>query len=230
MKKIIKLTTYAVVALALTFMACKKKKNQPTPETPAVIQNLPEVITTLRIYIWDSITNIAITGSPFSFKDPDGINGTQIGTFLNNGTDSVITLTSNTTYKTRVVILDETKNPTDSTSNIVAGAESDQHMFFYNGDPTNNATNNGNTIIKSGYPNYSVKLNGSNIRLRYTDVDINTTTTRNIGLNTYLKTSTSTTGTKYPFITTLRHQPGVKDGTYAPGETDIEINFKIKVN
>lgn len=230
MKKSIKLTIYVIVALTITFMACKKKKNEPSPETPPVIQNPPEVITTLRIYIWDSITNIAITGSPFSFKDPDGANGSIVGTFLNNGVDSVITLAANTTYKTRVVILDESKNPIDSTSNIVAGSESDQHMFFYNGDPSNNTNNKGNTIIKSGYPNYSLKLNGSNIRLRYTDVDINTTATRNIGLNTYLKTSTSTAGTKYPFITTLRHQPGIKDGTYAPGETDIEIDFKVKVN
>ncbi len=226
----LKMAAYLAAALTLSLSACKKDKKDPEPEPAPVIPptNEPEVITTLRVYIWDSITNNAITGSPFSFKDPDG-DGGQAGGFLNGGSDSVINLTANTTYKTRVVILDETKTPTDSTSNVVAGEESDQHMFFYNGDPANNANNNGNTIIKSNYPNYSVKLNGSNIRLRYTDIDINATTTRNIGLQTYMKTSIATSG-KYPFIAALRHQPGVKDGTYAPGETDVEITFKVKVN
>jgi len=233
MKKTNKIATcaLAVLVLSMSLIACKKKKEaQPDPATPPAQQNTPEIITTLRIYIWDSITNLPHAGSPFSFYDPDGADGSVVGTFLNNGSDSVIILSANTTYKTRVVILDESKNPIDSISKIVAGEESDQHMFFYNGDPAKNSNNNGNSIIKSSYPNYSVKLNGSNIRLRYNDVDINTTTPRNVGLNTYLKTAMSTSGTKYPFIATLRHQPGTKDGTYTPGETDIMINFKVKVN
>jgi hypothetical protein len=233
MKQTIKMLAYVAVALSLSLMACKKKKKDPEPEPAPVTPpaNDPEVITTLRIYIWDSITNTAIAGSPFSFKDPDGDGGIA-GGFLNNGADSVITLTANTTYKTRVIILDETKNPVDSTSNDVGIDEGWEHMFFYNGNPANSGNNNGNTILVSGYPNYTVKLNGSNIRIRYTDADngvANGKPTRNIGLQTYLKTS-SATSIKYPFITTLRHQPGEKDGTYAPGETDVEVTFKVKVN
>jgi|GEM_PF-487173 len=233
MKKNLKIAAYAVAALALTFTACKKDKKDPEPAPAPVIPapNLQEVVTTVRIYIWDSINNTAITGSPFSFKDPDG-DGGQAGGFLNGGADSVITLNANTTYKTRVIILDETKNPVDSTSNEVGEDESYEHMFFYNGNPANSGNNNGNTIVNAAYPNYTVKLNGSNIRIRYTDTDngaANSKPVRNTGLETYMKTSTATLG-KYPFITTLRHQPGAKDGTYAPGETDVEIAFKVKVN
>lgn len=28
---------------------------------------------------------------------------------------------------------------------------------------------------------------------------------------------------------TLRHQPGVKDGTYAPGDTDVEVDFTLEI-
>ncbi|PBQ30457.1 hypothetical protein CNR22_01305 [Sphingobacteriaceae bacterium] len=233
MKFTFKLAAFTAILFTLIFASCKKDKKNTEPETPptASEDNDPEVVTTVRIYIWDSITNTNITGSPFTFKDPDGDGGLP-GGFLNSGTDSVITLTANTSYKTRLVILDETKNPADSTSNAIATDEGYEHMVFYNGDPSQSTTSSGNTIIKSGYPNYSVKLNGSDIRLRYSDSDngaAHANPTRNIGLETFLKTSSANT-VKFPFIVTLRHQPNAKDGTYAPGETDVSIAFKVKVN
>ncbi|MBX3163603.1 MAG: hypothetical protein KF900_03925 [Bacteroidetes bacterium] len=217
--------------LAFTFSNCDKNKKKIEPEQPAPpVQNEQEVITTLRIYLWDSITNAEISGSPFSFKDPDGEGG-QAGAFLNNGADSVINLSANTTYKTRIVILDETKNPVDSISNEVE-EESYEHMIFYNGNLDEASGNRGNTILHAGYPNYTVKLNGSDIRIRYIDKDNGAEhgkQTRNIGLETYLKTSNATSG-KFPFIITLKHQPDEKDGTYSPGETDVMVEFKVKVN
>lgn len=232
MKFTLKLVALAALIFTFTFSSCKKNKKDPEPETPpAVEENEPEVITTLRIYLWDSITNTALTGSPFTFKDPDG-DGGQPGAFLNTGADSLITFAANTTYKARVVILDETKSPVDSTSNHIGSDESYEHMVFYNGDPSQNSNNNGNTVVNAGYPNYTVKLNGSQIRLRYTDSDngaVKGSSTRNIGLETYLKTSSAYTGS-YPFTVTLRHQPNAKDGTYAPGESDVSVTFKVKVN
>lgn len=233
MKFTLKLVAFAALIFTFTFSSCKKNKNDPEPETPPPVigENDPEVVTTLRIYIWDSITNTALAGSPFTFKDPDG-DGGQPGAFLNSGADSLINFAANTIYKTRVVILDETKNPVDSTSNDIAMDEGYEHMLFYNGDPSQNANNSGNTIVNAGYPNYTIKLNGSNISMRYVDSDngaAHGSSTRNIGLETFLKTSSSYAGS-YPFIVTLRHQPGVKDGTYAPGETDVSVTFKVKVN
>jgi len=231
MKLTFKLMAAMAILFTIALTACKKHKDPEPTSPPSTAENDPEVITTLRIYIWDSITNAAINGSPFTFKDPDG-DGGQSGSFLNNGVDSVINLSANTTYKTRVIILDETKNPVDSTSNDIGIDEGYEHMFFYNGDPSQSNNNSGNTILKSGYPNYTVKLNGSVVRIRYTDSDngaAHGNPTRNIGLQTYLTTSSAST-TKFPFIATLRHQPGVKDGTYAPGETDVSVEFKVKVN
>jgi hypothetical protein len=232
MKTISNIASYLLIAVMTCSASCKKDKKTDTASDPPKDTNETEVVTTLKIYLWDSISNTALAGSPFSFKDPDG-DGGQAGAFLNNGLDSVINLAANKVYKTRVVILDETKNPADSISKVVAGEESYEHMLFYNGNPANNSNNKGNAIIKSGYPNYSVKLNGSNIVLRYTDTDNGTAKgkiARNIGLETYLRTTTSTSG-KFPFLISLRHQAeGTKDGTYNPGETDVEVGFKVSVN
>ena len=84
-----------MAALAQTFTACKKNKKEPQP-APVPEPNSTEVVTTLRIYIWDSITNAAIAGSPFSFNDPEG-DGYVAGAFLNSGADSDINLIANTT-------------------------------------------------------------------------------------------------------------------------------------
>lgn len=217
---------------ALSLSACDKNKKTSNPEVPPVVapENEPEVITTMRIYVWDSITNQQIAGSPFSFKDPDGDGGIS-GGFLNNGSDSLIMLSANRSYKTEIIILDETKTPADSISNEIGGDESFEHMIFYNGDPSNASNASGNTLVNANYPNYTVKLNASNVLIRYADSDNgaeNGKPTRSVGLKTYLKTAGASTGS-FPFTVTLKHQPGAKDGSYGPGETDIAITFRMKV-
>jgi hypothetical protein len=232
MKKTFQFSLLLLAAFTFSFSACKKDKKDPeNPSDPPPVTNEQEVVTTLRIYIWDSVGS-PIGGSPFSFKDPDGDGGAP-GAFLNSGADSLITLYGNSRYFSKVVILDETKSPADSVSNEVGGDESYEHMLFYNGDPANASNTKGNQVLSASYPDYRVKLNGSGITLRYTDTDNGTAhgqPARNIGLSTELKTLAAANGTKYPFIVTLRHQPDSKNGTYAPGETDVEVVFKVRVN
>jgi hypothetical protein len=47
-----------------------------------------------------------------------------------------------------------------------------------------------------------------------------------VGLNTRLVTNAAGTGT---LVVTLRHQPGTKDGTAGPGDTDVEVTFPVTV-
>ncbi|MBC8082121.1 MAG: hypothetical protein H7Z21_02815 [Hymenobacter sp.] len=47
-----------------------------------------------------------------------------------------------------------------------------------------------------------------------------------VGLQTRLVTTTAATGT---LKITLRHQPGTKNGTFAPGDTDVEVTFLTTV-
>lgn len=219
--------TIAYVAIAvLSFSACKKDKKteEPVVDTPIPPTDPPEVITTVRLALRDSATNVIKT---YAYKDPDGDGGTA-GSFLNeSGTRDTLVLLSNTTYFTQVYILDESKNPTDSTSNVIAGEESKEHMLFFNGNPAATG-NNANTVINSGVP-YTVQTNGSNLMIKYLDID-NGNPQRSVGIKTRWRTAASSAGITYPLTVTLKHQPGVKNGTYSPGETDVEITFKVKVN
>jgi hypothetical protein len=60
---------------------------------------------------------------------------------------------------------------------------------------------------------------GLNVTIERTDLDANSLP---IGLLSKWTTTGSSTGTT---TIRLRHQPGVKDGTCDPGETDIELDF-----
>lgn len=215
MKTSIKLLTY-VLFFAIALSACKKKKNEPAPIDPPPPDNTSEVITTFKLQLTDSATSIVTT---FMYKDPDG-DGGQAG-FYGPGTttastqsDSVFTLNANSTYYAEILLLDETKNPVDTISNEVKD-EGDEHMFFFN------STN------PSGTP-YTLTLGGSNIKITYTDLDAGSPQ-RGIGLKTRWRTYASTGTVKNPLNIVLKHQPGVKNGTLAPGDTDLDISFKVKV-
>ncbi len=213
--KLIKMKTKIMTLIAvgaLVFTACKKdKKEDPAPNNPAPV-NTAEVITTMKIYIKDSVTGLAITGSPFTFKDADGDGGTA-GGFLPNAVDSLITLNDSTAYLAEIILLDETKTPVDTISNEVV-EEGQDHMFFFE------------QTSPSGNP-YSATLSGSNVKITYLDLDANN---RGIGQQFKIKTNANTAGLQHPFRVTLRHQPGSKNGTFSPGETDVEVRFKVKVN
>ncbi|MDP2386114.1 MAG: hypothetical protein Q8M29_07070 [Bacteroidota bacterium] len=198
---------------ALAVSSCLKKKNEePSANNPLSPTNSGEIITTMKIYIKDSVSGNYIIGSPFIFKDADG-DGGNIGTYLPLAVDSLITLNDSTTYLAELFLLDETKNPVDTISNEVV-EEGQDHMFFF--EQTNPV----------GNP-YSTILSGSGIEITYLDLDANN---RGIGQQFKIRTNSNTAGNQHPFTITLRHQPGAKDGTFPPGETDVEVRFKVKVN
>jgi hypothetical protein len=208
MKSII--TTAALLAmLGTTFTACKKdKKEDPAPQQPAPPANEAELITTMKITLRDTTTNINTT---YVFSDLDGAGGNP-ATFGNSGADSVINITANHVYEATILLLDQTKTPADTISNEVEEEGAD-HMFFFN------------SIAPTGTP-YNTYLSGSMTNIKYLDLDANN---RGIGLST-LWTAPSMMMAKSPLTIELKHQPGVKDGSYTPGETDIQVGFKLKVN
>ncbi len=209
-----------VLALLLLFFiatatSCKKKTKIDDPE-PTDEQ---ELITHFMWVLTDSATNVSTT---YSFIDPDGAGGVAAfygpGDSAGTQADSVIVLKDSTTYFGRVVLLNATASPVDSISNEVRD-KGYEHMFFYN---------NGSAAVTNSDVPYAVKLaNGTTIQ--YTDTDSGTPS-RSIGLRTRIRTATAAKASKVPLQIVLKHQPGVKDGTYGPGETDIEVNFKVKIN
>lgn len=65
-------------------------------------------------------------------------------------------------------------------------------------------------------------VTGANITIVRTDTD----GTYEIGLASKWTTAAASSGNT---VITLRHQPGIKNGTCAVGDSDIEINFVTKV-
>ena len=205
------ITTIALLAmLTTTFTSCKKdKKDELIPEEPLEQTNETELITTMKVTLHDTTTH---TKTTYVFSDLDGPGGNPAVFGGTNQSDSVINILSNHVYKATILLLDQTKNPVDTISNEVE-EEGVDHMLFFN------STN------PSGTP-YSVYLPNSMTTIKYLDLDANN---RGIGLST-LWTAPSMMMNKSSLLIELKHQPKVKNGTFAPGETDIQVTFKLKVN
>jgi len=106
----------ASVTTIITFnQGCKPKDDH--------VHNDTELITTIKLVFTDS----ANTGNilTFNFRDIDGAGGNAPTQF-----DS-IKLAANKTYNLNILLLDESKTPTDTTSNEVL-EEGVDHQFFYN--------------------------------------------------------------------------------------------------
>jgi hypothetical protein len=198
--------TILLIVVSVTAFTCKKK------DPPAPVSE-PEVVTTMRITFTDSANQARM----YFFADPDG-DGGNAGFFGPNQTmqsDSLIVLDKKTLYNVELAFFDESKSPAvDLTGEIKEDGH--EHMVFF-GHEAN--------TVQSAQP-YTVKLNQSGVTIRYGDMDQGSPS-RAVGLNTKWTTSDST-ASSHPLRITLRHQPE-KDGTYAPGETDVEVTFRLKV-
>lgn len=69
---------------------------------------------------------------------------------------------------------------------------------------------------------FCFEASGANVSITRTDTD----GTYEVGLESRWETAATSEG-KVKVI--LKHQPGVKNGTCAPGETDIEVDFVAKI-
>jgi len=63
---------------------------------------------------------------------------------------------------------------------------------------------------------------GANVSITRTDSD----GVYELGLQSQWITGAASDGTTQ---IVLKHQPGIKDGSCSPGETDIELNFNTKI-
>ena len=62
----------------------------------------------------------------------------------------------------------------------------------------------------------------TNVSISKTDTD----GTYEVGISTFWSTGAAATGST---VVSLKHQPGVKDGTCPPGDTDVEISFVTEI-
>ncbi len=211
-----------LMGLVITISCTRKKVEEPKPEEP-VVPNPPELITTFKVQFRDTLTGSSTR--EYSYMDIDGDGGNPGAFGGTNQSDSVITLQAGHAYWCKILLLDQSSGKSDTISNEIIENESQDHLFFYNGNPANAGNHKGNTVLNSSVP-YTVKTNGSNIHIKYLDLDKGSPA-QNIGLSSKWYNLTTTSGQKYPIEFALKHQPGSKNGTYAPGETDLELVFKV---
>jgi hypothetical protein len=110
-----------------------------------------------------------------------------------------IKLTANTTYLMEMIILDRTKAPADTISNEVRKEANDHQFFFHHAN--------------------------ANVSSAYLDVDSNTPPLP-LGLRTKWETGSASSGSTRII---LKHQPGIKNGSEAQGETDLDVTFSIRI-
>ncbi|MVM37057.1 hypothetical protein GO730_04255 [Spirosoma sp. HMF3257] len=116
---------------------------------------------------------------------------------------ATLSLKANTTYTGVITLLDKTKTPVlDATAEIKEKAN--EHLFVYTPTPANLLT------------------------ITLTDRDTNPTPgPYPIGLTTEVKTGAVGSG---KLNVVLRHQPNAKNGTAAPGSSDLDTDFTVVVN
>lgn len=119
---------------------------------------------------------------------------------------ATLTLKANTNYTGVVTLLDKTKTPVLTISEAIKG-EANEHLFVYTYTPTTGPT--------------------TALTATITDRDTNPAPgPYPLGLTTEMRTGAAGTGT---LKLVLKHQPNAKNGTPAPGTTDLDVNFTVVV-
>jgi hypothetical protein len=115
---------------------------------------------------------------------------------------ATLALKANTTYTGAVTLLDKTKSPAlDATEEI--REKTNEHLFVY------------------------TPSTGLALTVTLTDKDTNPAPgPYPVGLATEIKTGAAGSG-KLKVV--LRHQPNVKNGTPAPGTTDLDVDFNVQI-
>jgi hypothetical protein len=145
-----------------------------------------------------------------------------------NVSQANLTLKPNTTYNVTVGLFDKTQTPT-----FDVGAEIKEraniHSFFFQPLPTTQPL-----VIPAptGADTYPLPIptpvptgNPLNLKVNRTDLDTNATPLP-LGITNTFVTGAASTG--YLQVV-LRHQPNSKNGTYAPGSTDFDAGFTVKI-
>jgi hypothetical protein len=193
----------SALAVLLLFTSCKKESS---PEK----SNPNEVITTVLLRLTPAGGGTPINAT-WKQLDPSGATAPDTS-------QAILNLLANKSYTAQLFILDESVSPADTSSEEVL-AEANDHRIFY--QPTNT-----NQILEiPGTPN---NASGSLLNLAISIVDFDTNTPAlELGLRSIFSTGSVSSGR---LRVVLRHQPGVKDGTYAPGDSDIDVTFRVNIN
>ena len=181
---------FALGMLTLGLASCNKEEQAVTPPAEG-----NEFLTTVILQLSNPANAADTVGKHAVWRklDPTSIDPPDT-------TQALLTLKPNSSYHCSLTLLDETKTPPTSISDIVR-QRANYHLFFYFASA------------------------GLNLTVNRTDYDTNTPPLE-LGLETDFITGNASNGR---LNVVLRHQPNVKDGSYAPGSTDLDVNFSIHI-
>jgi hypothetical protein len=196
----------AFILSAIVFGSCKKKEQAVSPPVPG-----NEFITTIK-WRFQNVSNAHDTCWAV-WRD-----STLLSKPYKDTLKPIARLHANSTYALTVHILDETKNPVNDITQEIGVQRQNYHLYFFFNSQGLCGASNVNAV--TGNP--------ANFKVTYEDHDSNNPPLP-IGLTdqvatTYTVNSTSAYCTGY-----LRHQPNSKNGTFAPGSTDSEVQMQIVI-
>lgn len=140
-----------------------------------------------------------------------------------------ITLKANATYTGQLGILDKSQSPTFDVGAEISGSRANYHHVFYQPLPTAGSyvipAPTGSDTYPAPIPTPLTSTTPLNLTVTTTDFDTNSPPLP-LGFKISFKTGAASTG--YLRVV-LRHQPNVKDGTFAPGSTDLDVGFTVSI-
>ena len=140
-----------------------------------------------------------------------------------------LTLRRNATYTGQLGILDKSQSPVFDVGGEIVESRANYHSVFYQPLPTATAlvipAPTGADTYPEPIPTPLPSGPALNLTVTTTDVDTNKTP---LPLGFQTRFVTGAAGTGYLRVV-LRHQPNVKDGTFAPGSTDLDAGFNVTI-
>jgi hypothetical protein len=196
---------------------CNKNVSTITPAPPG-----NEFLTTVEL-VFQNTVNASDSGRAIWRQlDPTGAQ-------LPDTSLAVLKLKANSLYNVNVLILDETKTPPAVVSDEIKERQN-YHLFFFQPTPISSSnlviSNTSTDIPVSDGTVTSTAGPYLNLTVSRTDMDTNTPPMQ-IGLTDNFATGAASTGW---LRVVLRHQPNAKNGTYDPGSSDLDVNYKVNIN
>lgn len=140
-----------------------------------------------------------------------------------------LALKANATYTGQLGILDKSQSPAFDVGKEIAESRANYHHVFYQPLPTAGAyvipAPTGADTYPDPIPTPLTATTPLNLTVTTTDADTNSPP---LPLGFQTKFATGAAGTGYLRVV-LRHQPNVKDGTFAPGSTDLDVGFAVSI-
>jgi hypothetical protein len=205
--------TFMFLGTAVLFAGCSKEEQAVAP----TIAN--ESLTTVVLNLTNQANPSDTTSCRYKYHFDNSGN-------VVSADSTVLNLKANAKYNVAVNIYDELQQPVFNVGQEIRERQN-YHLLFFQPTPISAA----NLITGNTSPYIPGTLTSAagpylNLSVVRTDHDTNTPALE-VGLTDTFTTGAASTGN---LEVILRHQPNAKNGTFAPGSTDLDVNYKVTIN